>query len=277
MEWFVERHDGTGFMVKAEKIAEHDGRQRIEIFSTPLGKMLVIDGKIQFTEADEFFYHEMLVHAPMMMHPSPKKILIIGGGDGGAAREALKHKPEKVKIVEIDRAVVEMCRKYIGIDDGALHDERVEILYMDGMDFVRNCREKFDVVIVDGSDPDAASMPLVSKQFYSECSRICDIFATQSQSPLFQKDYFRAVMENSSSFSHRRIYLSFVPSYPSGMWSFMIASMNKMELNRKDIEKRYEERGLKTKYYTPAIHLASFVLPRWLEEVAERHGINIEK
>ena len=274
MEWFVEKHNGTGFMVKAEKIAERDGKQKIEIFSTPLGKMLVIDGKIQFMEADEFFYHEMLVHVPMMMHPSPERVLIIGGGDGGAAREALKHDVEHIKMVEIDRNVVEMCREYIGIDEGALDDRRVEIVYMDGMDFVKGCREKFDVIIVDGSDPEAMSIPLVSKTFYSECSRLCDLFVTQSQSPFLQEKYFRSVLENSSSFPHRRIYLSFMPSYPSGMWSFMIASPEKIKLDEGELEERWRERGIKTRYYNPAIHTASFALPCWVEKIAGEYNMD---
>ncbi|MCD6481558.1 MAG: spermidine synthase [Thermoplasmata archaeon] len=273
MEWFVERHDGTGFMVRGKKIAEHEGKQKIEIFDTSLGKMLVIDGKIQLTEADEFFYHEMLVHVPMMMHSSPKKVLIIGGGDGGTAREVLKHDPEMVKIVEIDRAVVELCRKHLRIDDNAFDDERVEIIYRDGMEFVRECDERYDVIIVDGSDPDAASMPLVSKEFYSKCAELCDIFVTQSQSPLFQKEYFNAVLRNSTSFSFRRIYLSFVPSYPSGMWSFLLASGETLKMDMAIIKKRYEERGIKTRYYTPSMHLSSFALPGWLEEVVRKYGI----
>ncbi len=277
MEWFVEKHDGTGFMIEGRKIDEREGVQKIEIFDTSMGKMLVIDDKIQFTEKDEAFYHEMLVHVPMLIHPSPRRVLIIGGGDGGAAREVLKHNPEEIKVVEIDRNVVEMCRKHMGIDRGAMDNEKVKIIYEDGMEFVGGCEEKFDVIIVDGSDPDAKSKSLVSRNFYSKCSHICDIFVTQSQSPVFQQEYFEAILKNSSSFPHRKIYLSFIPSYPSGMWSFLIASNKKMEWNREEIKRRYEERKLKTLHYAPSLHFASFILPKWLEEIARRNGMEIEE
>jgi spermidine synthase len=273
MEWFVERHNGTGFIVKGEKILEKEGLQKIEVFSTSLGKMLVLDGKIQFSEADEKFYHEMLVHIPLLLHPEPRKILVIGGGDGGAAREALKHEPDKIKIVEIDRDVVEICKKYIGIDDGALEDDRVEIIFQDGIEFIKNCEEKFDVIIVDGSDPDAVSKPLISKEFYSRCAGICDIFVTQSQSPFMQQQYFEAILQNSSAFSWRKIYLSFMPTYPSGMWSFLIASGKELEIDGELIKSRYEKRKIKTYHYNPDLHAASFALPNWVREIVGNYGI----
>ena len=262
--WFVEKHDGTGFMIRGEKIFEKESMQKIEIYSTSLGKMLVLDGKIQLTEKDEKMYHEMLVHVPMLMHPSPEKILIIGGGDGGALREALKHKPKEVKMVEIDKEVVEACRKFIKIDDGAFDDERVEIIYEDGVEFVKNCKEKFDIIIVDGSDPDAVSKPLISREFYANCEKLCDIFVTQSQSPFLQNEYFEAILKNSNVFKQRRIYLSFVPSYPSGMWSFLIAGENlAIDL----------ERMIKTFHYNPELHVSSFSLPTWLKELIKKYGL----
>ncbi len=270
MEWFVEKHNGTGFMVKIDKkIFEEEGLQKIEIFSTSLGKMLVIDGKIQFTEADEKFYHEMLVHVPMIMHPNPEKVLIIGGGDGGAAREAIKHKPREIKMVEIDEKVVEACKKYIGIDENAL--DRIEIIYEDGIEFVKKCEEKFDVIIVDGSDPDAVSKPLISREFYHNCSNIGEIFVTQSQSPFLQKDYFEKILKNSSSFPYRKIYLSHIPSYPSGMWSFLLASNSKLEMDKKELLKRYKNRKIKTMHYNVDLHMASFCLPNWLIEIVKKY------
>ncbi len=266
MEWFVERHDGTAFMVKVDKKLYEGGTfQKIEIYSTPLGKMLVLDGKIQFTEKDEMMYHEMLVHVPMMMHASPKKILIIGGGDGGGAREALKHEPGEIVVVEIDREVVEKCREYIGIDGNALNDERVGILYEDGIEFVKNCREHFDVVIVDGTDPNIFSSHIASRQFYEAASKISDIMVTQSQSPFFQPDYFKAIVKNSAFLKNRRFYISYMPSYPSGLWSFMISG--NYELNEGQIKRRWKERGIKTKHYNPDMHIAAFALPEWMREM----------
>lgn len=269
MDWFIEKHDGTGFMIRIKKkLYEGKNFQKIEIFDTSMGKMLAIDKKIQFTEADEMFYHEMLVHVPMMMHPSPKKILIIGGGDGGAAREVLKHGVDDVTIVEIDEMVVKKCREYIGLDNGALNDERVSIVYEDGIKFVEKKAGNYDVIIVDGTDPNLISKPLSSKKFYKNAMDIADIFVTQSQSPFFQKDYFKAIIKNSSFLPNRKVYLSFMPSYPSGLWSFMVAG--KYELNEEKIKERYKKRKIKTQHYNPSLHMASFALPNWLKEMISK-------
>lgn len=274
MEWFIEKHDGTGFMVKIyKKIFEKENFQKIEIFESSLGKILVLDGKIQFSEKDEKIYHEMLIHIPLLMHENPEKILIIGGGDGGAIREALKHEPKEIKLVEIDEEVVKACRKYIGIDDGAFEDKRVSIVYEDGIEFVKNCNERYDVIVVDGSDPDAISKPLISKEFYSKCMKLCNIFVTQSQSPFFQEDYFEAILKNSSCFPYRRIYISYMPSYPSGMWSFMLASKERIEIDKEKIKKRYKERKIETFHYNADLHIASFSLPNWLKNITKKYGV----
>ena len=266
MEWFVEKHDGTAFMIKIyEKLYESKNFQKIEIYSTSMGKMLVLDGKIQFTQADEMMYHEMLVHVPAMMHPKPEKFLIIGGGDGGAAREALKHEPESVTIVEIDRNVVESCRKYVGIDDGALNDRRVEIVHQDGREFVEKAEEHYDIAIIDGTDPNIFSSHISGKKFYMDVMKIADVLATQSQSPFFQKKYFMDIVKNSLPLKNRRFYISYMPSYPSGMWSFMIAGDYDMDEER--VRKRYVERKIETRHYNPDIHFASFSLPNWMKEM----------
>ncbi|RLI82305.1 spermidine synthase [Archaeoglobales archaeon] len=262
MEWFTEYYDGCAIKIKIKrKIAEKDGLQKIEIFETSeFGRMLVLDGRIQFTEFDEPFYHEMLVHVPMLTHPSPKKVLIIGGGDGGAVREVLKHNPDKVTLVEIDSNVIDMCKRFIGIDEGSLDDARLDIVVDDGKKFLEDS-EEFDVIIVDSTDPVNVSITLFDEDFFDLASRKCSVFCCQSQSPLIQRDYFRMILKNSVSFKKRRVYLGFVPTYPLGMWSFLLAG---------DIERFYEERFWmiegKTKYYNPGIHKSAFSLPEWLKE-----------
>ncbi len=264
MEWFVEKHDGTAFMVKYDtKLYESRGMQKIEIYSTSMGKMLVLDGKIQFTEADEFIYHEMLVHVPMLLHPAPKKVLIIGGGDGGSVREVLKHSPDEVTVVEIDKMVVEACREYIGIDAGSFDDERVNLIYEDGMKFVMETEQNYDVIIVDGTDPNMISSPLETARFFERCYEISDIFSSQTQSPFFQKDYFMAIARNSMGIE-RRFYISYMPSYPSGMWSFMLSSKIGYDA---DLKERMRQRGIKTRHYNAEIHHASFALPEWMREM----------
>jgi len=206
----------------------------------------------------------MLVHVPMFIHDNPERVLIIGGGDGGAAREVLKHDPEKVVIAEVDRDVVELCRKYIKIDEGAFDDGRVELKITDGKEFVKKC-EKFDVIIVDSTDPVSVSMSLFDEEFFSLASEKCDVFSCQSQSPLVQKEYFYSLLKNSSAFKNRRIYLSYVPTYPLSLWSFLLAG-SKLDIEFDELKARFRDREIKTKYYNPEIHFASFSLPEWLKE-----------
>ena len=269
MEWFTESQEHFGLKIRvAKKLFEAKSLQHIQIFQTTgFGKMLVLDGAIQLTEKDEYIYHEMLVHVPMLSHGSPDKVLVIGGGDGGCVREVLKHDPDEVLMVEIDQAVVDACKRFIGIDRGALDDPRVSVISEDGIEFVNNCKEKFDVLIVDGTDPNPISKSLVEKSFYEACSRITDIFNTQSQSPFIQREFFSEIYQNLIGFKDKKVYLSCVPTYPLGLWSFTIASQKKLELDMEIIENRFNERKIRTEHYTPELHLASFALPRWMKEM----------
>ena len=270
-DWFIEYYNGTALMIKIKKLLyEHQGLQHIQIFETvDFGKMLVLDGKIQLTERDEAFYHEMLVHPAMIMHDNPSKVLIIGGGDGGAAREVLKHDPREVIIVEIDKNVIEYCKRYIGIDKGSLEDERVTIVNEDGFEFIKNTDEVFDIIIVDSTDPISTSKSLISEEFYLSCGKTSDYFVTQSQSPFIQQEYFKTIIKN-AKFKNRRVYIGYVPTYPLGLWSFLIGS-NKREikLDLDVIRERFKERQIKTVYYTPELHVAAFELPKWLNEMID--------
>jgi spermidine synthase len=270
MGWFTEYYDGCGLKIKIrKKLVEHRGLQKIEIYDTEtFGKMLVLDGKIQLTEFDEVFYHEMLVHVPMITHPNPESVLIVGGGDGGALREVLKHNPEKVVVAEVDRDVIELCREHIGLDRGAFEDSRVELKNVDGKEYLKSC-QKFDVIIVDSTDPNPVSMSLFDEEFFSFAAEKCDVFCCQAQSPVIQKEYFKTIVKNSKSFGNRRVYVSYVPTYPLALWGFLLAGKG-MDLTPEEISKRMEKRVIVTSHYTPQLHIAVFALPRWLEkEVSE--------
>ncbi|RLI86155.1 MAG: spermidine synthase [Archaeoglobales archaeon] len=269
---FVERYNGSGLILDVERlIYEFRGIQNIQIFETKsFGKMLVIDGKVQFTERDEAFYHEMLVHPVMMVHENPRRVLVIGGGDGGAVREILKHNPREVVVVEIDENVVRACRRYVGIDRGALDDERVGIKFEDGFKFVRYCNTHFDVIIVDGTDPNPVSQVLTSREFYDCCARICEYFVTQSQSPFVQSEHFKSIYRN-AKFKNKAVYLGFVPSYPHGLWSYLIGSdVRDIFIDLEVLRERFEERGIETVYYTPEVHVSAFALPRWVKDVLSK-------
>lgn len=271
MEWFEETIDNTlGLKVGVkQKLYEHSGIQHIEIFDTSLGKMLVIDHKIQLIEEYEPSYHEMLVHVPMMMHENPQKVLIIGGGDGGTAREVLKHNPQEVVMVEVDEQVVEASKKHMEIDNGAFEDPRLNLLYENGIEYVKNSNERFDVLIVDGTDPTPVSEALFTEEFYTRCSRIADYFSIQSQSPLLQREDFTEVYGKTAVFEDRQVYIAHVPMYPGGMWSFVLGSDKNISNELGDIEKRFEKRKISTEYYSPEVHCASFSLPMWVQELLE--------
>ncbi|WP_457591485.1 polyamine aminopropyltransferase [Geoglobus sp.] len=271
MEWFVELYGNTGIKIRVRrKIVDFRTRyQHVQVFDTyDFGKMLVLDGKIQLTERDEPFYHEMLVHVPMFSHRNPEKVLIVGGGDGGSLREVLKHGVEDVVVVELDEEVVRVAREHIGVDRGAFDDPRVTLLIEDGIEYVKNADERFDVMIVDGTDPNPYSEHIISEEFYRMCSRISDVFATQSQSPFVQTDYFSTMLENISKAMDVRVYINYVPTYPLGLWSYMLHSSEFPGLEV--LRKRFEERGVETVHYNPELHIASFALPEWLKEVVER-------
>ncbi|WP_202319515.1 spermidine synthase [Archaeoglobus neptunius] len=264
MDWFIEYYNGSGLAVRVvKKLAEIEGIQKVEVYETEsLGKMLVIDGKIQLTEFDEAFYHEMLVHVPMLSHPNPKKVGIIGGGDGGALREVLKHDVSRVVLIDIDRNVIEFCKKFLKIDRGAFDDERVEIVVSDGKEFLKQS-EKFDVILVDSTDPVGVSDTLFDREFFELARSKCDVFCCQSQSPLVQKEYFKKLLENSSVFEKRTVFLASVPTYPMAIWSFILAG------NFDFAEDRFEKIRGKTHHYNPDVHRAAFALPEWMKKEVE--------
>lgn len=268
MEWFEESYGNSALKIRIKKvILDFQSKyQRIQLFDTyDFGKMLVLDGKIQLTERDEALYHEMLVHVPLFTHKNPEKVLIIGGGDGGSLREVLKHDVNEAVMVEIDEDVIETSKKHLKIDKGAFNDPRATVLVEDGIDFVMNAKERFDVIIVDGTDPNPFSEHIMSKEFYEACRKISDVFATQSQSPFIQQDYFKAIYRNISEVMPVRIYINFVPTYPLGLWSYMIHSKEFPTLE--ELKRRFEERRVQTVHYNPEVHVASFALPEWIKKL----------
>ncbi|MCS7119117.1 MAG: spermidine synthase [Archaeoglobaceae archaeon] len=266
---FIEKYDGCGLVIKIrKKLAEATKIQKVEIFETEsLGKMLVIDGKVQVTEFDEHIYHEMLVHVPMNSCKDARSVLIVGGGDGGALREALKHDLEKVVLVEIDRNVIELCKKFLKIENGAFDDPRVEIVFEDGKKYVESC-EKFDVIIVDGTDPVGVSDPLFGRDFFELCAEKCKVFCSQSQSPIIQRDLFRKMLQNSSVIKNRSVFISAIPTYPLAIWSFIIGG----DFSFKYVERKFKRIMGKTRHYNPEVHFSAFILPEWLKEEIRNAG-----
>ena len=266
--WYGEMHTSNvklSFRIK-EEIAHIKSRyQDIHLFDTyEYGKLLVIDGTVQLTERDEFVYHEMIVHPPMLTHPSPKRVLIIGGGDGGAAREALKHDPERIDVVEIDEEVVKLSKKYLPQISSSYGDPRVHVNISDGIEFVKNSKG-YDVIIIDSTDPVGPAAGLFTENFYKNLKKALlygGVISQQCGSPFYHPEEVCGVyVILKKMFKNVEIYLAYIPTYPSGMWSFIMASDGEIKIRRK--------MNLSTKYYNDSIYSSSMVLPNFIRKYCE--------
>jgi len=241
--------------------------------TVPFGRALILDNILQTTEKDEFIYHEMMVHPTLISLTRPERVLIIGGGDGGGLRRVLEHSPREVVQVELDRAVVETCRRYLpGVSSGAFDDPRLDLLFADGYEFVEKAQEPFDAVIVDLTDPipSGPSLRLFTAEFYQAVRRILKeegLIVTQSSSALLLTNELLSIYANLKAvFPLVRVYLAPVPSYPGVLWSFTLASAGNdpLALDEATVRQRLEARGISSRYYSPQMHLASFALPPFL-------------
>lgn len=242
--------------------------QELQVLDTyTWGRMLVLDGAIQTTIEDEFVYHEMITHVPLNTHPNPKRVLVIGGGDGGTIREIVKHDTvEKATLVEIDEAVINAAKKYLPEISVALTgNPKVEVLIEDGIKHVEEKENYYDVIIVDSTDPVGPAVGLFSKEFYASIHKALKddgIFVAQTESIFYDKKLISRVYKDVSSlFPITKIYLASVPTYPAG-WCFTLGS----KVHDPEIIDPAKIRSFETKYYTPQVHKASFALPRFVTD-----------
>ncbi len=276
-QWFGERERvGLEQRIQVRGVL-YEGRsdyQSIRVLDTvPFGRALILDGALQTTETDEFIYHEMMVHPVLISLAQPERVLIIGGGDGGCLRRALEHPLREVVQVELDRAVVEACRRYLPqVSRGAFDDPRLHLLFADGYEFVEKGQEPFDAVIVDLTDPfpSGPSLRLFTAEFYQAVRRILKedgLMATQSSSPLLlTEELLKIYADLKAVFPLVRVCLAPVPSYPGVLWSFTLASggNDPLALDEGAVRQRLDARGISPRYYSPQMHLASFALPPFL-------------
>lgn len=271
--WYTEKqtpHLGITCQVKETLCTRMTAFQELSILDTlQFGKMLVLDGMVQTTVEDEFVYHEMISHVPLVTHPHPEKVLVIGGGDGGTIKQIVKH-PEVTRavLVEIDEEVVNICREYLPeISGGALEDPRVEVIITDGLEYVKSCREEFDVILVDSTEPVGPAVGLFTGEFYHnifEALKPQGIMVAQTESPFYNRDLIRSVIQRIQKvFPLTRLYLASVPTYPSGLWSFTLGSKVHDPLKVQTFKE------LNTRYYSPELHKSSFVLPGFVKELTE--------
>ena len=248
--------------------------QHLMIFENPrFGRVMALDGIVQTTERDEFCYHEMLAHVPILAHGNAKRVAIVGGGDGGALEEVLKHDDvERAVMIEIDPGVVEICREYLpGISNGAFEDSRHELVFADGIRFMKETDETFDVIIIDSTDPDGPSVPLFSQAFYADCrDRLSDrgVLVTQSGVTFMQEHEARDTHARMKPlFADATLYLTQVPTYGAGFMTlgWGCRGVEPRQTPVAEIERRFAEAAVETRYYSPAVHVASFALPGYIE------------
>lgn len=275
--WYTDNHtDNVRFSMKVEKqlFSEESYFQKIEILKTiDFGKILVLDGELFITQRDEFVYHEMMVHVPMAVHTDIKKVLVIGGGDGGTVRELTKYDTiEKIDVVELDKKIVDACREYWPELSSQFDDPRVSLYFEEGIRFARMVRNEYDLIIVDCADPYGPAEGLFTKEFYGVCwNALKDdgILINQHESPFYiqhAKSVQMAHRNIQSAFDCSMIYQCHIPSYPSGHWLFGFASKKYHPIMDMD-EKAWNELGIKTKYYNTDLHKGAFYIPNYVIEL----------
>ncbi len=266
-------YDGYGqtFTVDNVYFENKTEHQHLIIFeNATFGRVMALDGIIQTTEADEFIYHEMLTHVPLLAHGDVKRVLIIGGGDGGMLREVCKHASvEHITQVEIDAQVIDMCKQYLpNHSAGAYEDPRVNIVIDDAANFVRECGDRFDVIISDSTDPIGPGDVLFTSDFYENCKKCLTddgVLVTQNGVAYMQLDEVTTTAERLQPyFTDQTFYCAAVPTYVGGVMTFAWASNNPAlrRVTTETIAQRFKT--IKTRYYNPAIHLASFALPQYI-------------
>ncbi|TVR06711.1 MAG: polyamine aminopropyltransferase [Salinarimonadaceae bacterium] len=263
-------HDGYAQSFRVDRLVHYEktAHQELAIFdNASFGRVLALDGVIQLTERDHHVYHEMIVHTPVFGHGEVRDVLIVGGGDGGALREALRHPDIRVTVVEIDAQVVETARRHLSMICGAAFDDpRVQIVIDDGTAFVARTDRSFDVILIDSTDPVGPAKALFSPEFYAACRRRLrpgGALVTQNGVPLFQGEQLRASMiALRRIFRYATCYLAAVPTYTGGPIALGFATDDPGRLGEPEaLAARVAASRLEFRYYSAAVHLGAFALP----------------
>lgn len=272
--WFTEKQTpvfGITAKIRETLVTEKTDFQDLAMIDTEeFGRMLVLDGMVMTTVKDEFVYHEMVAHPALFTHPNPKHVLVVGGGDGGVIREIVKHPGvEKAVLVDIDGKVIEYSKKYLPEIACELDNPRVEVQVNDGYMHIIENKDKYDVIMVDSTEPVGPAAPLFERGFYQgiyEALKDDGIFVAQTDNPWFKADLIQQVNRDVKEiFPIVRVYGANIPTYPSGLWTFTMGSKkyDPLEVDEKQIPE------IETKYYTPKLHKAAFVLPKFVEDLVK--------
>lgn len=277
--WYSEYHTPhVRFSIQVTGQLHHEtsSYQRISVYdSAEFGRFLTLDGIMMLTERDEFIYHEMITHPAMAVNPDIKTVLIIGAGDGGAARELIKYPTiEHIDVVEIDQRVVEVSREYFPQTACGFDDPRVHLHFQDGLKFVRRTENAYDLIVVDSTDPFGPGEVLFTREFYGNCYRALTeqgILINQHESPFYRED------AKAMGAAHRRlaqvfpvscVYQAHIPTYPSGHWLFGFSSKTRRPVTDLKAEE-WNALGLTTRYYNTDLHRGAFALPTYVREMLD--------
>lgn len=277
--WFSEMHTPNvkiSIRIDRQLYSGQSDYQRIDVFDSPeLGRFVTLDGSIVFSQADEFVYNEMVTHVPMSVHPKVKKVLIIGGGDGGVAREYCRYPEiETIDVVEQDDMFVDVCKQFFPETAKEFEDERVNIYYEDGLKFLRKKINEYDIIVNDSTDPFGHTEGLFTKEFYGNCYKALKddgIMVYQHGSPFYDEDEIACRNMHRKayrSFPVSRVYQAHIPTCPSGYWLFGFASKKYHPLSDFKPE-RFNDRKMHTDYYTTNLHMGAFMLPKYVEDLLE--------
>jgi len=274
---YYNEQTGLTVGIKKQLFCEQTPFQLVEVFETDTwGNLMTIDGMVMLSEKDEFVYHEMMAHVALFSHPNPQKVLIIGGGDGGTAREVLRHPSvTHLDMVEIDEAVVRASKLHMP-EVGDFDNPKLHVLYENGLTFVDGPENEYDVIIIDGSDPVGPAVDLFKKDFYEKCHRCLKadgVLVSQTESP-FVESYHESMQSVFKAcdelYPITKMFLTFIPLYPTGMWSMLFASKGIDPLSQEvisRIESTYGTFGDKLKYYNKDVHTGAFALPNFVKQI----------
>lgn len=268
--WFTEAIDDIRAAWRIKEVLYHRRSQfqDVAIIDTVhFGRMLVLDGCVMTTEQDEFVYHEMIAHPGLLAHPNPRSVCVVGGGDGGTVREVLKHSTvERVVLAEIDADVIDVSRRFLPALAGSLDDPRVEIVVGDGVDYVRRHPGAFDVILSDSTDPIGPGVVLFENPYFAAVRnglREDGIFVSQCESLWLHRGTVKRIAERMEAyFSLVLPFVATIPTYPTGSWSFLIATQGRDPRIAVDAA-RQAEVAATTRYYTPDHQRGAFAVPRF--------------
>ncbi|MFH0765119.1 MAG: polyamine aminopropyltransferase [Calditrichota bacterium] len=269
VNWFMEpeiSNAGLALRIREHLFKKQTPYQLIEIFDTyEYGRVMTLDQLIMVTARDEYAYHEMLTHVPLLLHPNPRRVLVIGGGDGGTLREVVKHPTlEKAVQVEIDAEVVEASQRFFPELASAYNHPKVELVIADAVLWLKQTSDKFDVVLVDGSDPVGPAVGLFQSSFFESIKSVLNeggLMSGQVGSPFYNLDRCGEVMTQLRNlFPYTGFYTAMIPAYPSGTWGFGMGSKRELSFDRSS-EVRYSTFKGTLKYYNNDIHNGAFLLP----------------